>query len=95
MRSVKIEFAPFPERFRGIIRGYATVITEREKYLIVVDSTRAPIVQRRTIGHELAHVFRGHFDTKLSIEFVEKDASRHAWEYYRLYRDGLLDGVTA
>jgi len=94
MRSVKIKFEPFPEQLRGQIKGISTALGA-DKYMIIIDSTRSPIEQRRTLGHELAHVYRGHFDEEnLSIDFVERDANRYQWKYYRMFRDGLLKGAT-
>ena len=95
MKSIRIKFEPFPEQLRGRIKSFVINKNHGENYLIVIDSTRAPIVQRFLLGHELAHVFRGHFEKSISIGFAEKDADRHAWQYYRMYRDGLLEGVSA
>ena len=90
MKTVNIKYEPFPEQIQGEVKSFVRA-TRGEKYLIVIDSTRAPIVQRFALGHELAHIFRGHLeDMSLPIRWIEKDADRHAWQYYRLYRDGLL-----
>ena len=90
MKTVNIKYEPFPEQIQGKIKSF--VRSKRDgKYLIVIDSTRAPIVQRFALGHELAHIFRGHLDDmSIPLTRAEREADRHAWQYYRLYRDGLL-----
>lgn len=91
---VKIKYEQFPDQIRGKIRGLSIARNDGKDFLVIIDSSRAKISQRRTLGHELAHIFRGHFNSEISLSFAEKDADLHAWEYYRLFRDGLLEGVT-
>lgn len=90
--EVSIKYEPFPEQLQGSTSGFT--VARRGKYMVVIDSTRAGIVQRRTIGHELAHIFLGHFEKKIPTLIAEREADRRAWEYYRLYRDGQLEGVS-
>ena len=96
-RQIKITRCPFPETIRGKVRGLT--IYDKDGFFVVIDSTRGQVAQRRTLGHELAHIFLGHFD-RSDIEWqqlpkgsrfitdrkIEAEANRHAWKYYRLYK---------
>ena len=95
-RQIKITRYPFPEIIRGRVRGLTS--HDKDGFFVVIDSTRGQVAQRRTLGHELAHIFLGHFDrsdikwqplesgTHFIIDkVIEAEADRHAWKYYRLY----------
>lgn len=95
-RQIKITRCPFPETIRGKVRGVTS--HDKDGFFVVIDSTRGQVAQRRTLGHELAHIFLGHFDrSDIEWELLEKgtrfitdreieaEADRHAWKYYRLY----------
>ena len=95
-RQIKITRCPFPETIRGKVRGVTS--HDKDGFFVVIDSTRGQVAQRRTLGHELAHIFLGHFD-RSNIEWkllqngtrfitdreIEAEADRYAWKYYRLY----------
>ena len=95
-RQIKITRCPFPETIRGKVRG--VTIYDKDGFFVVLDSARGRVAQRRTLGHELAHIFLGHFD-RSDIEWkllqkgdrfitdreIEAEADRYAWKYYRLY----------
>lgn len=95
-RQIKITRCPFPETIRGKVRG--VTIYDKDGFFVVIDSARGRVAQRRTLGHELAHIFLGHFD-RSDIEWkllqkgdrfitdreIEAEADRYAWKYYRLY----------
>lgn len=102
-RPVQIIIEEFPEELQGRVRGLT--IMGDENYTIMIDSSRHPLIQRRTLGHELAHIYMGHLDQSehgwrpMDNEYeysvdksLEHEANLHAWEYYRLYRDGNLPG---
>jgi len=93
-RKVKIIRTPFPEIIQGNVYGVLTENRTKDGFLIVIDSSRAPIVQRHTLGHELAHLFCDHFYSGREINDMERESNSLAWHYYRLYRDGMLQGVT-
>lgn len=96
-RQIKILHYPFPEEIRGIVRGVTSA--DNDGFFVLIDCTRGQVAQRRTLGHELAHIFLGHFDrSDIEWELLEKgtrfitdrrieaEADRHAWKYYRLYK---------
>lgn len=95
-RQIKITRYPFPGAIRGKVRGVTS--HDKDGFFVLIDSTRGQVAQRRTLGHELAHIFLGHFDrSDIEWELLEKgtrfitdrgieaEADRHAWKYYRLY----------
>lgn len=70
----------------------ATACNEAEaKYQVYINGSVAGIVQRHTLGHELAHIFLGHFESDLPLWAKEREAEEKAWDYYRAYKAGLLD----
>lgn len=96
-RTIKITWEPFPETIRGKVRGLTSA--DSTGFFVIIDSTRGPQAQRFTLGHELAHIFLGHFDRRDAewkpltegVRFItdrnlETEANRHAWRYYRLYK---------
>ena len=95
-RQIKITRCPFPETIRGKVRG--VTIYDKDGFFVVIDSARGRVAQRRTLGHELAHIFLGHFersdieckllqkgDRFITDREIEAEADRYAWKYYRLY----------
>lgn len=86
-KSIEIEYATLPERIGGITGD----IDEAGYYLVLINSTRAPLHQRKALGHELAHIFLDHFSQDRPIQELEREADRNAWKYYRLYKAGALD----
>lgn len=93
MKRVKILFLPFPEAVRGVVYGLTTEV-DADNYIVAINDTTSPIVQRHALGHELAHVDRDHFRDKRSLIEVEREANKLAWQYYRCFRDGLLTDIT-
>ena len=87
-KDIVIRFAAFPEIVQGTARG---ITTERaESYMILIDNTRCRLQQCRSLGHELAHIYSDHFQSKLPIEAIEHEANIKAWDYYRAYKSGQL-----
>ena len=95
-RTIKITRCPFPETIRDKVRGVTS--TDKGGFFVLIDSTRGQVAQRRTLGHELAHIFLGHFDRSdikwqlletgtrfITDKGIEAEADRYAWKYYRLY----------
>ena len=90
-RIIEIRYQDFPLELQGAIPGFVTAKFE-DRYIIVIDSTRAAIVQRHTLGHELAHIFLNHHDQHdRPIKEQEREANDHAWHYYREYKSGRLE----
>ena len=87
-KPIDIYIDSFPEKITHVL-GFT--IDREDKYIISI-SDRTPHT-RRTIGHELAHVFCGHFDENASKKIAEKEleANRYAFRYYVLWRLGLLN----
>ena len=100
-RPVKIVYEVFPQQIQGKIKGFTSASTD--EYIIMIDSSRHPQAQRHTLGHELAHIYLGHFDRsgvawKLLPDAwqysqdkeLEREANANAWKYYRLFINGKL-----
>ena len=52
---------------------------------------RAFQLKSGSVGHELAHIFCGHFETfGMNPDQREKEANKKAWEYYDAYIEGRL-----
>jgi len=89
-REIKIRYMEFPQEVRGSCPGFVTAKFDG-LYLIVIDSTQAPIVQRHTLGHELAHIYLDHLDRfDQHIMDQEREANRLAWHYYRQWKSGEI-----
>lgn len=89
-KRVKIMFLPFPVEACG---GFLTDCGEH--WLIGINCDRCALLQRHSLGHELAHLFLGHLDDDQRgrpIREVEAEADVLAWSFYRAYRDGTLPG---
>ena len=79
---------------------------DKKEYIVFIDSSRHPQTQRHTLGHELAHIYLGHFDRGgnvwksaagaryLQDETMEREANANAWKYYRLFLNGNLGGCS-
>ncbi len=63
--KITVEFRPLPAGITG-----ATFRSESypEYYLVICDSTTSTQKRRRSFGHELAHIFLGHFDTAATLK---------------------------
>ena len=73
------------------VRGAAAM--DDVGYYVLINANNAPLIQRRALGHELAHIYKNHhFQPERPIDEIEREADRFAWEYYRAYRDGKLPG---
>lgn len=86
-KEIQIHYMPFPEGCENVGGG---VMERSNNYLILINSLRPQLLQRRSLGHELAHVYLDHFDTSKPIVEVEREARQKAWHYYRAYRDNRL-----
>jgi Zn-dependent peptidase ImmA (M78 family) len=87
-KTIRLVYLPFPESIRGKLQGIAE--KNKEGFIIAIDSTRAPLIQRRTLGHELAHIFLNHYEQARPVALQEKEADFRAWEFYRAYKAGNL-----
>ena len=88
-KEIRIKYLVFPIEVQGAVAGFTREF--ENSYLVGIDSTRAAIVQRHTLGHELAHIFLDHIDQHdRSVMEQEAEADREAWNYYRAYRDNRL-----
>lgn len=89
-KTVEIRYQEFPQELRGEIPGLVTAKFS-DKYIILIDSTQHPIVQRHTLGHELAHIYLNHLEQHdRPIKEQEREAGREAWHYYREFKAGRL-----
>lgn len=87
-RPITIRLLPFPAESQDI--GGGTVATAAG-YLIAINSTRPRRDQRRALGHELAHIWKRHFDRpEEPIEQIEREANRNAARYYAAYKLRLI-----
>ena len=83
-KPVKLLDEDIPDRLKRLFRGM--VVAGADDYRIIIDRKSVPIVQRFILGHELAHLYLGHIDGLHSLlrdKEREREANRHAWEYYR------------
>lgn len=89
-KPVTFQLVPFPKIAQGVI--FAATADLGSEYRVSLDSTRPRRDQRRSLGHELAHVFLGHFDRPKGTdpEELEEEANRNAARYYRRYVLRLL-----
>jgi hypothetical protein len=93
-KSIKIKYVSFPKELQGFAGGFVSEKRD-SRYLIVIDRTRIPLLQRKALGHELAHIYMNHFDQdKRPVQDIEKEANINAWKYYRLYKSGSLEAVS-
>ena len=89
-REIEIMYQAFPQELRGRVTGLTSAKFEG-KYIILIDSTRPPLQQRFTLGHELAHICLNHFEQPdRPVREQEREANRQAWNYYRMYKAGQL-----
>ena len=75
---------------------------ENGDFLIAINSKLTPQKQRKTLGHELCHIYEKHFSfddyfaqNQTSMPYIigrEQIATRCAWKMYGLWRDGKLPG---
>ena len=85
-REIQIQYLPFPVKTCG---GMA--LWRESDYLIAINTEVCPLLQRRALGHELAHVLLNHLEQPgRPVRELENEANRHAWAFYRAYRDGEL-----
>ena len=89
-KPISIMFVDFPPQIQGKVRGLT--VAKKDGYTIMIDSTRISLLQRRTLGHELAHIFLCHFDSsmKAPVGILEREANHYTWKYYHLFFDGDL-----
>ena len=95
---VKIHKAKIPDN-KGFYLVTKAQFRKRKIYyiywLIVIDSTRCKLHQRKTLGHELAHLFLDHLDQfDRDIRDIEREAQKMSWTFYKAYISGLLEDNT-
>lgn len=80
-RPITIRLLPFPPEAQGVRGGTVDTGTG---YFVAVDTNQSRRRQRRTLGHELHHIFNGDFDGDRDIAEIENEANRAAlWTYLR------------
>lgn len=94
-KEIRIIYASFPVKTCG-----GATIRRPAEYLVLVNESVTPIQQRHALGHELAHIYLGHLEKAAGLAAdsagivedyaLECEANRHAWAFYRAYRDGDL-----
>ena len=94
-RPIRIQRIPFPVKTCG-----GATIRRPAEYLVLVNESVTPIQQRHALGHELAHIYLGHLEKVAGLaadsagivedDALEREANRHAWAFYRAYKDGDL-----
>lgn len=83
-KKIIISFVKFPKEIRENVHGMAAEAADR--FYVVIDQELTEEEKRKAIGHELAHIFLGHFDNNRSNDpAAEAEADREAARYYRLY----------
>ena len=84
-KKIIIYRTQFPEEIRENVRGMAAEAADR--YYVVIDQELTAEAKRKVLGHELAHIFLGHFDNNRSNDqAAEAEADQEAEKYYRLYK---------
>ena len=88
-RKVAIIYRRMPDGKREDNWGFT--IKEGDLYTVVINAEISIPTQQHVLGHELAHIFCGHFEMKdADPDFKEREANQKAWEYYEAYRDVKL-----
>ena len=91
-KEVIIDYIPFPENLQGVV--YGMISEDRDSYIILIDSTRHPLMQRRATGHELAHLCLDHLHNGKPAAENEREANARSWEFYRRYKNiGKVNAV--
>lgn len=73
-----VKYIRFPEIMNGVILGMTDYIPEKDKFLVVIDSSRPETEQRETLKHELVHVFLRHNKRNMETELLEHEAREKA-----------------
>lgn len=63
--KILVEFSPLPAGMTGVTFRSDS---KPDCYLVICDSTTSSQKRRRSFGHELAHIFLGHFDTAATLD---------------------------
>lgn len=85
--DIRLSIVALPESVEGI-----TGQMQRDSYWILINEKLCLLHQAFAIGHELAHIFLGHFNGQCNcqLENMEHEADRKAWSFFRLYRSGAI-----
>ena len=88
-RKVAIIYRMMPKdldkKFRGV------TIKENGVYTVIINQNLPAFVRMHTLGHELAHIFCGHFEVEdPNVPLQEIEANHLAWDYYVAYKKGTL-----
>ena len=93
MIQFTVKYMAFPEDLRGKTLGTTIESTNiDDRFVILIDSTRTPEVQKQTVKHELAHIFLNHFhqpwktEAQREAEAEEKAIMMTDEEMYSLLR---------
>lgn len=87
-RPVIISYTEFPAEIRGQIRGMLSAADD--KYYILIDSALPDEIQRKALGHELAHIFLGHTEGGIDHATAEKEAHLLEDAFRQIYEAGEL-----
>lgn len=63
--KILVEFSPLPAGMTGVTFRSDS---KSDYYLVICDSTTSRQKRRHSFGHELAHIFLGHFDTAATLD---------------------------
>lgn len=73
MINITVHYLPFPDECKGTIKGICQQLSA-DNYLIAIDSTMPEQEQLRTLAHEKAHIYCGHYDSDLPLSVLENEA---------------------
>ena len=83
-KKIIIYRTQFPEEIRENVHSMAA--EGPEKYYVVIDQELTEEAKRKALGHELAHIYLGHFDNNRSNDpEAEAEADQEAEKYFNLY----------
>lgn len=92
-QTVHILYRHFMEPLRGEVSG-ATIQDSPTAYTAFIDADANKQERAHTLGHELAHIFCGHFNRPgAAVDELEQEAESKAAEYYRAYKEKLKRGT--
>lgn len=87
-RKIAIIYRKMPA---GVDDEWGITVKDNGLYTVTVNADISLLTQHHVLGHELAHIFCGHFETfGMDPNQREEEANKKAWEYYNAYIEGRL-----